>query len=107
MTMAGTKRYDYLAPQQLHNCPGNPRAPMSQSDIIRHLVGNTIHGPLSAFDVLLRATQLRGQASETQVAICVQAILINYGWTDDMDLDIAQHDIERALGVSMTIRRQR
>lgn len=107
MAMSGTKRYDYLTPQQLHNCPGNPRVPMSQSDIIRHLVGNTIHGPISAFDVLLRATQLKGQANEGQVANCVQAVLINYGWTDDLDLDVAQQDIERALGVSMTIRRQR
>jgi hypothetical protein len=82
---------------------GLPIKPLDGADIIRHLIGNTVHGPVSAFDVFERASQLRGKANEEQVALCVQSVLMNYHWVDGEDLEAAQHDIERVLGVSMAV----
>jgi len=82
---------------------GIPAKPLNGTDIIRHLIGDTVHGFISAFDIFERAIQLRGKANEEQVALCVQSVLINYHWVDGEDLEAAQYDIERVLGVSMAV----
>lgn len=73
--------------------------------IIRHLVQDDKHGPISAFEVFRRAAQLRNSADETQVAACVQAVLINYNWLTDADVTVAQSDVAHALGLPMSIGR--
>jgi hypothetical protein len=100
----GTLDWERLKPAE--QAPNPYQGDGAQRAIIRHLIGNNVHGPLSVFDICLRAAQLRGRANEEHVAACVQSVLINYNWLEEeIDKEIAQRDIEQATGVPMRIRR--
>lgn len=99
--MAATKRFEF----GIH-APNPYQGEGAQQNIIRYLIGDNVHGPLSVFDVCLRATHLRGHANEEHVAACVQSVLINYHWIEELDESIAQRDIEQATGVPMSIGRK-
>jgi hypothetical protein len=101
--MAATKRFEFA----IHAPPNPYQGEGAERNILLYLIGENIHGPLSVFDVCLRATHLRGHANEQQVATCLQSVLVNYHWLDgELSKSAAQRDIERATGEPMTIGRR-
>jgi hypothetical protein len=108
--MSATRRFDFAihAPPAPPTPPNPYRGKDAQRNILLYLIGENIHGPLSVFDVCLRATHLRGHANEEQVAYCLQSVLVNYNWLDgEISQETAQRDIERATGVPMTVGKKR